>query len=569
MNLSNPWLGPLQRSYQTIRSRLIDKLLELKHPNGSPLITDVSEGNILVLILSMFSGISEVIHFYIDNMARETFLPTARRYDSLVKQGALVDYHPKLATAAQCDIIFIRDLVDAKNPLTIPAGIQVTDSQGNVWENIMAVTMPAEVSQVTAQFIQHELLNGQINGTVIKDTDGSLRMYLVTPSKGYYEQSSTTQVKVAGVAYSEVETFAYSKPTDHHFIVVSDESGKTYLQFGDGVYGAKPAEGDFVEGNIYVTMGADGNIEPKSISGTYQGCPYSNLSGGGGSNYEDFDTLKRRIPLSVKTLGVAITKQDYVDLALQYPGVSQAALDTTNGRLFNLYISAVGGGHPTGLASDVKDYLLQHSPMNTWLNVIFAGQSKMILKVSVTGKPSYKYDDIRNSIISALAKAYPLDGPIGGKVRLSDIYALIDNQDPVDYLRITQFYIMPWPKIIFGNVPLLVNDFLIKNTNGEAKYLVEFTGNNTFKVLPYDNVTTFSSNNETSYQSFDGTIGQTLTINYPEGFKFNINLNGKGFQEGFKYEFTVGDTNLDYDQTGFNIPIFDVNNLTLDITETT
>lgn len=568
MNLSNPWLGPLQRSYQTIRSRLIDKLLELKHPNGSPLITDRSEGNILVLILSMFSGISEVIHFYIDNMARETFLPTARRYDSLVKHGALVDYHPKLATAAQCDIVFIRDLVDAKNPLTIPAGIQVTDSQGNVWENIMAVTMPAEVSQVTAQFIQHELLNGQINGTVIKDTDGSLRVYLVTPSKGYYEQSSTTQVKVAGVAYSEVETFAYSKPTDNHFIVVSDESGKTYLQFGDGVYGTKPAEGASVEGNIYVTMGADGNIEPKSISGTYEGCPYSNLPGGGGSNYEDFNTLKRRIPLSVKTLGVAITKQDYVDLALQYPGVSQAALDS-NGRLFNLYISAVGGGQPTGLASDVKEYLLQHSPLNTWLNVTFAGQSKMVLKVAVTGKPSYKYDDIRNSIISALAKAYPSDGPIGGKVRLSDIYALIDNQDPVDYLRITQFYIMPWPKIIFGNVPLLVKDFLINNTNGEAKYLVEFTNNRTFKILPYDNVTTFSSSNETSYQSFNGTIGQTLTINYPEGFNFNINLIGNGFQSGFKYEFTVGDTNLDYDQTGFNIPVFDVNNLTLDITETT
>lgn len=569
MALSNPWLGPLQRSYQQIKSKLIEKLTELKHPDGSPLITDVSEGNILVLILSLFAGIGEVIHFYIDNLARETFFSTAQRYSSLIRHGALVDYHPKLASAAQCDIIFTRDITNSNNPVTIQAGTTVTDAQGNNWENLTTVTMPSGVSQVTAHFIQHVLITNGISGSVTKETNGELRAYLANPSAGYYEQGSSNQVKVGGETYNEVETFAYSKPTDAHFIMVSAEDGSIYLLFGDGKFGKKPAEGAAVVGNIYITQGSKGNTEAMAITGNYQGCSYSNLDAGGGSDYEDFETLKRRIPLSVKTLGVAITRQDYVDLATQIAEVSQAAMDTTNGRLFNLYISAVGGGQPTGLTTKVKNYLLQHSPLNTWLNVMFAGQSKMILNIEVTGKPSYKYDDIRNSIVSALAKAYPIDGPIGGKVRLSDIYALIDNQDPVDYLRITRFYIMPWPKIIFGNVPLVVNDFSLESTKGEAKYIVEFTGANTFRILPYDNITTFSSNDETTYQKFDGTLGQSLTINYPEGFKFNINLNGKGFQEGFKYAFTVGDTNLDYDQSGFNIPVFDVNSLTLNITETT
>ena len=134
MNLSNPWLDPLRRSYQQIKGRLIEKLLELKHPDGSPLITDTSEGNILVLILSLFAGIGEVIHYYIDNMARETFFSTARRYDSLLKHGALVDYHPKAATAAQCDITFTRPLTSSDNAVTIAQGTQVTDSNGNVWE---------------------------------------------------------------------------------------------------------------------------------------------------------------------------------------------------------------------------------------------------------------------------------------------------------------------------------------------------------------------------------------------------------------------------------------------------
>lgn len=567
----NPWLDPLQRSYQSIKGKLIEKLTELKHPDGSgsPLITDVSEGNILVLILSLFSGIAEVIHFYIDNMARETFLPTARRYSSLVKHGALVDYHPKLASAAQCDITFVRDITSSQNPISIPAGLQVTDAQGNNWVNLTAVTMPKGVSQVTATFIQHTQIDN-LTGTVSQDPETEeLRVYLGNPASGYYEQGSTNKIEINGVAYSEVETLAYSKPTDKHFILVSDENNQAYLLFGDGKFGQKPPVNGKLQGSIYVTRGDMGNIEPNSISGTYQGCSYSNFQAGGGSNYEDFNALKRRIPLSVKTLGVAVTKQDYVDFALQIPEVSQVALEYICGRKLNLYIAAVGGGQPSGLATKVKNELALHSPLNTWLNVQFAAQSKMVLNIDVVGKPSYKADDIRNSIISAMAGAYPADGPIGGKVRLSDIYALIDNLAPVDYLHILQFYVMPWPKAIFGNAQLRVTDLKINATRGKAKYLVEFINATQYRILPYENITTFSSSNQASYQSFEGTIGQEVAVTYPEGFNFNIKLDGVGFQEGYKYEFTLGDTNMDYDQPGYNIPVFDAQNLTLNITETT
>lgn len=567
--ITNPWVGPLQRSYQQIKSKLIEKLLELKHPNGSPLITDVSEGNILVLILSMFAGIGEVIHYYIDNLARETFFSTARRYDSLLKHASLVDYHPKLASAAQCDVVFTRSLTDTQQPVTIPAGTQVTDANGQPWESISEVTMPSGVSQVTAHFIQHSKVVGQLTGLVAQDPKGIRGVTLTPPSSGNYEHMSAINVKVGSESYSEVETFAYSSPTDKHFIMVTNEEGSVSLIFGDGKFGKQPSVGQAVTGDIYITQGSKGNIPEASITGNYQGCSYSNFAAGGGSDYEDFDTLKRRVPLSVKTMGVAITKQDYVDLAKQVAGVSQVALEYICGRKLNLYISAVGGGQPNGLTTTVKNYLQLHSPLNTWLNVQFAEQSQMVLKIDVTGRPSYKSLDIKNSIISALQKAYPTDGPIGGKVRLSDIYALIDNLAPVDYLRILQFYIMPWPKVIMGNAQLSVSEFSIKSTNGVSKYIVEFTSATAFRILPYENITTLESSSTPSYQKFEGTLGNMVTINYPEGFEFDIKFKGNGFQEGFKYEFTVADTDLDYNQSGFNIPVFNAQNLTLNITETT
>lgn len=570
MNLTNPWLGPLQRSYQQIKGKLTQKLLELKHPDGSPLITDVSEGNILVLILSLFSGIAEVIHFYIDNMARETFFATARRYDSLVKHAALVDYHPKLATAALTDVIFTRPLTDTDNPVTIPTGHTVTDSNGNNWEIVKSVTMPANVSQITARYVQHTLVNNGINTTVIQDAiTKELRAYLSNPSSGYYEHMSTSKVTVNGTSYTEVETFAYSKPDDKHFIVVSAEDGSTYLLFGDGKYGFKPTVNQRVQGSVYVTQGDNGNIEAASISGNYEDCSYANMNAGGGSNYEDFDTLKRRVPLSTKTLGVAITKQDYIDLALQIGEVGQAALEYVCGRKLNIYVAAVQGEASSALTTKVKEYLELHTPMNTWLNVFAAGISYIVLDVEVFGRPSYKSQDIKEGIISALAAAYPANGPIGGKVRISDIYALIDNVPSVDYLHLKTFYVMPWPKVIFGNAQLKVGQYNQKSAKGTARYLVEFKSGTAFNILPYDNVTTFDAEGKPGYQVFSGSIGNQVSVNYPEGFEFDILFQGSGFQEGYKYEFSVSDANTDYDKSGFNIPVFKLESLTLQINETT
>ena len=73
MPTNNPWLTPYQRSFNSIKQQLINQL-RVKVPE----VTDYTEGNILILIISIFAAIAEVIHYYIDNTARETFFSTAR-----------------------------------------------------------------------------------------------------------------------------------------------------------------------------------------------------------------------------------------------------------------------------------------------------------------------------------------------------------------------------------------------------------------------------------------------------------------------------------------------------------
>jgi hypothetical protein len=58
MGITNKWLNPYQRSYQQIKAKLVESLMGLKDPQGQKLITDYSEGNILIIILSLFANVS-------------------------------------------------------------------------------------------------------------------------------------------------------------------------------------------------------------------------------------------------------------------------------------------------------------------------------------------------------------------------------------------------------------------------------------------------------------------------------------------------------------------------------
>ena len=99
MSVINEWLSPYQRSFESIKKSL---LLGLQ--NKVPEMTDLSEGNILVIVISMFSAIAETLHYYIDNVGRESFFTTCRKYSSLTKHAKFVDYHMKSAVTSYGEI---------------------------------------------------------------------------------------------------------------------------------------------------------------------------------------------------------------------------------------------------------------------------------------------------------------------------------------------------------------------------------------------------------------------------------------------------------------------------------
>lgn len=571
MGITNKWLNPYQRSYQQIKAKLVESLMGLKDPQGQKLITDYSEGNILIIILSLFAAIAEVLHYYVDNMARETFLSTARRYDSVVKHGALVDYHARAAIAATVDVILSRSItgnsIGAK--LTIPHGTLFTDSSGNSWLSARDVIWYSNVTTCKVPIIQHERYTASaLNNMVIPTGDRVILNLGTLPNGKYYEQGSMS-LQIGGETWVLVDTFAKSKPTDKHFMVSVDEALNPYIMFGDGTFGKKPAAGAKITNVVfYLTNGTQGNVKsntitsvPSVISSSITDATVSNAyDAGGGSNYENFTMLKEHIPLSVKTLGVAITKEDFESLAMLVDGVNKAKADYECGRKLTIYISPDGGAVASSeLINRVYNLLSQRAPMTTWLKVKSAGKVQIILEMDVTGKKSYKTAEIQTQILTALYNAYsPEQAQIGGSVRVSDIYALIDNLSTVDYLHLTKFYIKPWPTTIYGNKELNLGQFKLNKAKGSMTYYITFNSSTTFTVRSVSNgyVTT-------------GSVGSsTQIIDKANGFDFSLDIQNNSYQSGYRYSITVSEPNHDYEDPGFNLPVFEnASQLTLTVNE--
>lgn len=571
MGITNKWLNPYQRSYQQIKAKLVESLMGLKDKDGQKLITDYSEGNILIIILSLFAAIAEVLHYYVDNMARETFLSTARRYDSVVKHGALVDYHARAAIAATVDVILSRSItgnsIGAK--LTIPQGTLFTDQSGNSWLSARDVTWYSNVTTCRVPIIQHEKYTTSALNNMVIPTGDRVQLNLGTlPNGKYYEQGSMS-LQIGGESWVLVETFAKSKPTDKHFMVSVDESLNPYIMFGDGTFGKKPAAGAKITNVVfYLTNGSQGNVKsntitsvPSVISSSITDATVSNAyDAGGGSNYENFTMLKEHIPLSVKTLGVAITKEDFESLAMLVDGVNKAKADYECGRKLTVYISPDGGAVASSeLISRVYNLLSQRAPMTTWLKVKSAGKVQIILEIDVTGKKSYKTAEIQTQILTALYNAYsPEQAEIGGSVRVSDIYALIDNLSTVDYLHLTKFYIKPWPTTIYGNKELALGQFKLNKATGSMTYFITFNSSTTFTVRSVSN----------GYVA-TGSVGSSLqVVDKANGFDFSLDIQNNSYQSGYRYSITVSEPNHDYEDPGFNLPVFEnASQLTLTVNE--
>ena len=480
MPVNNPWLSSFQRSFGDIKNQIVS-VLRTKVPE----ITNFSEGNIFIRLISIQSAIAEVLHYYVDNIARETFFITARKYSSLIKHAKMVDYHVNSANPASVDIMLTLSTGKVITvDISIPAGtifssreaLEFVTSKPYIWrKGTYSITISAlqatEVSNVTFG--------------LIPDEDTIVTLGNLGTGNFYSEGSMSLVTTVDGVStnWSLVTTLAYSTNKDHHFKVELDSEQQPVVIFGNGINGAKPTIGSLVTGGYRVTRGIEGNIAPgdmvsvpTNINTQVPDIICTNREkASGGTNYEDFDSLKAHVPLHIRTLGVAITQQDYSSVAMLVPGVDKAFTVQECGKSIKVYITPDGGGIATEeLRNLVQYHMIKKKVLGTTIDVLPARESLIYLQATITGRPSFKSLDISNQVIDHLISTHDYNkSGIGKSTRLSELYAEVEGLSMVDYLIITNLYLKPLPIAYSGAVELNF-DIDIVSILLDVSYLIRY-----------------------------------------------------------------------------------------------
>ena len=229
---------------------------------------------------------------------------------------------------------------------------------------------------------------------------------------------STLQVMANQVAWTEVPSLYEQPPTAQVFSTLNQPAGHTDIETGDGVEGAMlPTGQSNIQANYRIGSGLAGNVaagsittlvdRPFGVSGVINPMPAT-----GGQDPQSVDDIRANAPLSVLTLGRAVSITDYQNYAASFAGIAKAYaiwIPSGPGRGVFVTVAAAGGsalppGNPTlaNLVMSLQDFGNPLIPINavTFIETLFS------LDADLAYDPAYDQTAVKAAVLQALRQNY-------------------------------------------------------------------------------------------------------------------------------------------------------------------
>lgn len=444
--ITQNWLGYAHRSYEQAKQSLLTRL-----PIFAPEITDLSENNPLIILVGMFAAIAEVLHLYIDAMAQEAYIGTARRYTSVVKIARQLDYRIKAAQSAYVDVVFT--LYQAGVPIGAPSAITIPSGTvlkaGDVEFRTYA-TGTLAIGKKTTQLSARQY-SDTINITMGSATGIALQSIQLPDDYAH----KTLSLVISGDTYTEYDSFGLMLMDTKGFIVDEFEDGFMYLIFGDGINGKIPTTSATINATYRSTRGSDGNRAPGlvnvissaiTIPGGYtigvNNPDYSNS----GFGVEGLAEVRMNAPKCLAVQGRAVTYKDYKDLLSLAPGVGASEVSYCCADNITAYIAPLTRGIASqGLRDDTFAFMSDKKIMGRGLSVLPAGISRIWFHITVNGNSGFSETDIRSQVYNALDQDYGYDNStVNPVIKPSDITNILEDLTSVDSLTINVISVEPY-----------------------------------------------------------------------------------------------------------------------------
>lgn len=474
--VKNNWVGYLDRSYSQIKTSLLNKLTI-----SNPEMTDHSESNPFIIFVGMFSGVAEMLGYYIDNAAQESFMATATRRSSVIKHTKTLDYRINTASPETVDVI-ITWSAEITTQFTISAGSSISSPDGITFITLEDFIVTVGSTFSTIPFHQVNLINNS-NFALTNGVDNQK----FSLGASYVDGSLSLIIDL--LEYTQTDSFARVGANDKSFIVDVDTDGNAYFILGNGINGFKPNSGLALDVSYQETTGPEGKVvgggfDPNTLNliatlptGITVSDANSQLTSSGGANYESTESIRTNSVQSIRTMDRMVTWEDHIDVISAVAGVARVGVNFCCGKTIDIYIVPEGGGIASSSLVALAQAEADDKKMITSFPVVkAAGETRLFIGATITAKKRKSASETRTQVEDALIEFGSVENQkINGSIRLSDIQALIDNVTNVDFVDLTTLYTKPYARPS-GSNPLVWTNKTLEASTEKVEWRLDYTG---------------------------------------------------------------------------------------------
>jgi hypothetical protein len=262
---------------------------------------------------------------------------------------------------------------------------------------------------------------------------------------------STLKVTANQSSWTEVPSLYQQPPTARVFATLNQPGGRTDLHFGDTVEAATlPTGQNNIQAIYRIGSGLAGNVgagsittlidRPIGVSGVI-----NPTAATGGQDPQSVDDIRANAPLSVLTLGRAVSIVDYQNFAASFAGIAKAHaiwIPSGPGRGVFVTVAAAGGwelppGNPTltNLVASLQNYGNPLIPINaaSFLETLFS------IDADLAYDPSYDQTAVLAAVQQSLRQNYSFASRTFGQgVSGDEVAALIQSVPGVVAVNVTK-----------------------------------------------------------------------------------------------------------------------------------
>jgi uncharacterized phage protein gp47/JayE len=398
-----------------------------------------------IVLIEAMAYLGDLLAFYGDRLATESFLETATTRESVIRHARLLDYRPTGRSAAEATVEFT--LQGDTGVVTIPAGTKVSTSSWDpvvmgldpiIFEVVSGSEVDTAVSTVAPVLVRQ---GETVTGERVANSDGSVhqeyRLFRAPVIAG------TVRVFVdegAGpTEWTEFPRLIDAQSNQFAFETFESDGGVSVV-FGDGVNGRTPSEGAEITVTYRVGGGEVGNVSPgtiveqiDSVSGVLSLTNPEPATGG--ADEEPTDQIRRNAPRSITAAGRAVTLEDFSALALNVAGVAKARSESPAFNAVVVYIAPFGGGTSSdALKERVQEFFEPRMLVRTSLTVEDADFVPLGIDVRVVVQREYNRSAVQKRVEAALVDLLDFTNvDFAELVAISKVYNAINQVEGVRF----------------------------------------------------------------------------------------------------------------------------------------